>query len=550
MRCAGILMPVSSLPSKRGIGTLGDQARRFIDFLVRSGQSAWQILPIVPTGYGDSPYQSFSSFAGNPYLIDLDDLADEGLICRAELDRIDWGADVARVDYEALYRERFAPLRAAVERLGAASPAALSAFTRAQASWLDDYALFMAIKDAHGGAAWSSWEPPLRFRQPAAIHRVRSELADGIAFWKGVQFLFFRQWARLAARAATADVAIIGDLPIYVAWDSADVWAHPEQFQLDAEETPIEVAGCPPDGFSAEGQRWGNPLFDWDRMRAGGYRWWIDRIAYQLRLFDVLRIDHYRGFDSYYAIPRASTTARGGRWRKGPGIEFFRALKRSIGEGRIIAEDLGFTTASVRHLLAQTGYPGMKVLQFAFDSRDGDGGRSMPGDYPRNCVAYVGTHDNDTVLGWLESAPAEDVVRARASLFLDADVDANWAMMRAIWNSPADTAIVQMQDVLGLDGSARMNTPSTLGGNWTWRALPGFASDDLAERLHCEMERCGRLPDPSDRHRVAEPMAGCGQLHDETRSSMGNRLARADDANGEQQHERGCDHGRGQSETC
>ena len=493
MRTSGILMPVTSLPSPWGIGTLGAEARAFVDFLARAGVGVWQVLPIGPTGFGDSPYQSFSSYAGNPYLIDLDDLSSEGLLGRAEYAHLDWGEDPGRVDYGLIYRKRFAVLRHAVRRLLVTDSVSFLAFSEREHAWLDDYALFMALKEAHGGRAWGTWEDDLKHRAPLALAAARSELNDEVLFWKGVQCLFFRQWDRLRAHAHAAGVEIMGDLPIYVAEDSADVWAHPDQFQLDGDLAPIEIAGCPPDGFSVTGQLWGNPLFAWDRMRQDGYRWWGDRIAFQLKLYDILRIDHFRGFDSYFAIPAGAETAAGGRWRKGPGMELFDALQKRLGTCRIVAEDLGFLTPSVRELLERTGFPGMKVLEFAFDSRDGGDDAYLPYAYPRNSIAYIGTHDNDTALGWLKSAPRADAALAREYLGLREGCEENWGMMRAIWASASNLAVVQMQDLLGLGSEARMNVPSTVGSNWTWRALPGFTDGGLAERLRHQLELFRRV---------------------------------------------------------
>lgn len=494
MRSAGILLPVSSLPSPYGIGTMGAAARSFADFLSRGGQSFWQVLPVGPTSYGDSPYQSFSSFAGNPYLIDLDELADDGLLDRAKLANVEWGSDPACVDYGALYWKRFTVLREAVERLWERDAEDVRAFCAREASWLDDYALFMTLKDRFEGKPWSAWPKALRLRDPEALKAACIQYADVIRFWKGVQYLFFKQWEALRAYAAQRGIAIVGDLPIYAAQDSADVWAHPEQFQLDKDGAPIEVAGCPPDGFSATGQLWGNPLFDWERMEAEGFSWWIDRVAAQFRLYDVLRIDHFRGFESYYAIPAGSKDASTGHWRPGPGMRFFHALERALGRLRLIAEDLGFLTPAVMQMLADSGYPGMKVLEFGFDRRDSGGRVYQPHNYPRNSVAYVGTHDNEPALGWLEDADPQDAAYARAYLHLDKREGEGWGMMRGIWASPADLAVVQMQDLLGLGHEARMNTPSTLGGNWCWRALPGFDSPELADRLREQMFLYDRLP--------------------------------------------------------
>lgn len=486
-------MHITSLPSPCGVGTMGAAARRFVEFLRAAGQAWWQILPVCPTSYGDSPYQSFSTFAGNPYLIDLDDLAEEGLLERAEYAGLNWGDDPLAVDYGLLYRQRLPVLRLACGRLRANPPAEFAVFCNQNAFWLEDYALFMALKEAHGGIPWTQWDPSLRDRNGLALARARQSLAEDVVFWKCVQFLFFGQWRKLKKYANQKGVGLIGDLPIYVSGDSVDVWAHPEQFQLDGEHRPVEVAGCPPDGFSADGQLWGNPLFDWDFMEADGYGWWIERIDYQCEIYDILRIDHFRGFDSYYAIPYGETTAQKGRWRQGPGIRLFQAVEAALGPRRIIAEDLGFLTPSVHALRDETGFPGMKVLQFAFDSRDGSGSVYLPHNYPRNCVAYVGTHDNDTALGWLDSASRGDVAYAREYLRLNREEGEAWGLLRAVWASVADTAVVQMQDLLGLGSEARMNTPSTVGKNWKWRAPAGFDSPELAQKLRRETELYGRL---------------------------------------------------------
>lgn len=511
MRRAGILMPITALPSPWGVGTMGAEARSFIDFLAEAGVSVWQVLPIVPTSYGDSPYQSFSTYAGNPYLIDLDDLAAEGLLDRTEYAGRTWSSQADRVDYDALYEARFDVLACAARRLASMHPDEFYAFCKREASWLDDYALFMALKEAHGGASWNTWEAALRHRQPVELARARMELADRVRFWQAVQCLFFRQWESLRIYARTAGIRIMGDLPFYVALDSADVWAHPEQFQLDEELRPTEIAGVPPDGFSAIGQIWGNPLFAWDRMKAEGYAWWIDRISFQLRLYDILRIDHFRGFDSYFAIPTGAATAAGGRWRKGPGKALFQALRFAVGDVSIVAEDLGYLTPSVRQLLDDTGFPGMKVLEFAFDTRDSEAGDDtyLPFAYPENSVAYVGTHDNDTALGWLANAPAPDTRTAREYLRLDDREGEGWGMMRGIWASASELAVVQMQDVLELGSEARINTPSTLGGNWTWRARPGFASRSLAARLRHQLHLYHRIP--ADEARVATAANGAAE---------------------------------------
>ncbi|MBS5589416.1 MAG: 4-alpha-glucanotransferase [Clostridiales bacterium] len=497
MRKAGVLLPISSLPSPWGIGALGAAAREFIDFLAAAGQSFWQILPLGPTSYGDSPYQSFSSWAGNPYFIDLDDLAAEGLLERQEYQRLNWGEDPARVDYGLLYKTRYPVLRKACARLLERGDARFHSFCLGEADWLEDYALFMALKERFDGRSWQEWPRPIRLREPAALEAARTQLAGEVNFWKGVQYLFCQQWKKLKSYANEKGVSILGDLPIYTALDSADVWASPKQFQLDDRGCPTEVAGCPPDAFSEDGQLWGNPLFDWERMKRDGYQWWLHRVGYQLCLYDALRIDHFRGFESYYAIPYGDTTARNGRWRPGPGLDFFQAVNSALGKQNIVAEDLGFLTPEVHRLLEDTGYPGMKVLEFAFGSRE-LGSAYLPHCYPTNCVVYTGTHDNDTIRGWMASAPRKEAAFAKEYLRLSRGEGYHWGMMRAAWASPAGLAVVQMQDLLGLGSEARMNIPSTLGGNWQWRALPGSYGPKLARRLHREMKVYQRLPSQNE----------------------------------------------------
>ena len=496
MRASGILMPISSLPSPYGIGTMGAAARSFVDFLVKAGQAYWQILPVCPTSYGDSPYQSFSTFAGNPYFIDLDDLAKQELLLPEEYASIDWECTPDCINYGVMYEKRYAVLRCAAKRLLAKPGADYRRFVKENDFWLPDYALFMALKDAHNGACWLEWEEPLRRREPAALAAARQQYADDVAFWQAVQFMFYSQWQALKHYANQQEIRIIGDLPIYVALDSVDVWSCPQEFQLDENLLPTEVAGCPPDGFSATGQLWGNPLYDWDYHRRTGYAWWIQRIRHALSIYDILRIDHFRGFDTYWAIPAGETTARNGRWEQGPRVELFRALYNALGSLPIVAEDLGEMFDSVRELLAESGFPGMKVLQFAFSGGDNE---YLPHNYIKNSVVYPGTHDNTTLTDWWENGASEKEKAAAAAYLHLTGVkptakelaairtdDVRIALLRAALGSVADRAIIPMYDWLGLGAEAHLNTPGKLGGNWAWRAADGFAAKALAKTIHDE----------------------------------------------------------------
>lgn len=490
MRGSGILMPVFSLPSRYGIGTFGKEAYRFIDFLQKAGQSYWQILPLNPTNFGDSPYQSFSSYAGNPYFIDLDMLIEDGLLTRDEVEAADFGSDRSAVDYGLLYENRLPVLRRAYSRFKPDRD--FEEFCKNNDYWLQDYSLFMVLKNQRGDTAWSEWEQPLRDREEGAIAESRERFAADIDFYNFIQFLFFSQWHALKAYANAKGIRIIGDIPIYVALDSADVWSEREQFRLSPDGTPAAVAGCPPDAFSDDGQLWGNPLYNWETMKGDGFRWWKKRIEAALTTYDLVRIDHFRGFEAYYSIPFGDKTARGGRWNKGPGMELFSALFLQFGENMpIIAEDLGFLTPPVRKLLADTKFPGMKVLQFAFDTREESD--YLPHNYTRNCVVYTGTHDNDTIMGWTESAPKKDVETAKKYMHADQGEGFNWTMIRAAMMSVADTAIFMMPDFLGLGSEARINTPSTLGGNWQWRIDGGCINDWLAGIIRELTALYGRL---------------------------------------------------------
>lgn len=490
-RSSGILLPISALPSPYGIGTLGRAAYDFADFLHAAGQKYWQLLPLGPTSYGDSPYQSFSTFAGNPYFIDLDLLRQEGLLEQAELDGADWGDHPRYVDYGRIYAARFTVLRAAFRRGWDRDRAMVTAFA-GENPWLGNYALYMAVKKHFAMKSWLDWpDEAIRLRRPEALERYSRELREDVDFFTYLQFLFYRQWMALREYIHSLGIRIIGDLPIYVAMDSADVWAEPEFFQLGEGNVPTEVSGVPPDYFSADGQLWGNPLYDYDRMRSDGFGWWIRRVEGASRLFDVIRIDHFRGLESYWAVPYGAATAKAGRWRKGPGMDLVGVLTGWFPGLEIIAEDLGFLTPEVHQLLADSGLPGMKVLEFAFDSREPS--NYLPHTYERNCVCYVGTHDNETVMQWRDQADRADVTYARKYLGLSEAEGFNWGVIRGGMSSVADTFVAQMQDYLGLGAEGRMNTPGTLGGNWQWRLLPGEATAALAKKIAQYAKMYGRI---------------------------------------------------------
>ncbi|MCX4343458.1 MAG: 4-alpha-glucanotransferase [Kineothrix sp.] len=491
MRKGGVLLPVSSIPSKYGIGTFSKQAYEFVDFLERAGQSFWQILPLGPTGYGDSPYQSFSTFAGNPYYIDLEELIKKGWLTKEECDACDFGSDDGYVDYEKIYLSRFRILKIAYERSNIKEDKEFGKFKEDNAAWLEDYALYMAVKNSFHGISWIEWEEDIRLRKPEAMKAYKEKFADEIEFYQFQQFVFAVQWLALKAYANKKKISIIGDIPIYVAFDSADTWANPELFQLDESCTPTGVAGCPPDSFSATGQLWGNPLYKWEYHKETGYEWWMQRISYCYRLYDVVRIDHFRGFDEYYFIPYGDTTAEFGHWEKGPGYDIFKVMKEKIGKKPVIAEDLGFLTPSVISLVKKTGYPGMKILQFAFDSREESD--YLPHNYSNNSVVYTGTHDNDTTMGWYGSLNRQDKAFAKRYLNIKAKKEIYWEFIRAALSSVADTAIIPVQDYLGLGSEARVNMPSTLGNNWKWRLRDGQLDDSLAERIREITKLYGRI---------------------------------------------------------
>lgn len=487
MRRSGILMPVFSLPSQYGIGCFSKEAYQFVDFLKEAGQTYWQILPLGPTGYGDSPYQAFSTFAGNPYFIDLNDLAERGYIDKEELETYDFGGNEEYIDYEKLYTSRFQVLRKAYANSHIADDCKFKAFCDKNDYWLTDYALYMAIKGTMDNQSYDRWPDELRTRKQNALKAFADKNTDDILFYKFQQYMFYEQWMRLKKYANENGIEIIGDIPIYVALDSADTWSNPSLFQFDNEGKPKAVAGCPPDAFSKTGQLWGNPLYDWEYHRKTGYDWWLRRIAYCFELYDVVRIDHFRGFDEYYAIPYGDKTAEFGHWEKGPGYDLFKEMKEKLGDKHVIAEDLGFLTKSVIRLLKRTGYPGMKVLQFAFDAS----GESnyLPHNYDKNCVVYTGTHDNDTTPGWYAEMPANDKKFAKQYLNFKGNKSCELHFIRAALASVAETAIIPMQDYIGAGSEARINHPSTIGANWKWRMKNTVLSNSELSKEIFEMSR-------------------------------------------------------------
>ena len=481
MRESGILLPIFSLPSKYGIGCFSKEAYEFVDLLEKAGQKKWQILPLGPTGYGDSPYQSFSTFAGNPYFIDPVTLIQEGLLTIEECDSFDFGDREEYIDYGKLYFNRYKLLWSAYERFEQSED--FARFVEENSWWLADYSLFMSLKNRYEGSSWDNWEEGERNREDAALTKARESLHKEIDFHFFLQYQFTKQWNALHMYANEKQIEIIGDIPIYVAFDSADAWANPQLFQFDEERKPIAVAGCPPDYFSETGQLWGNPLYDWEYHKKTGYEWWFKRLAHTFTLYDVVRIDHFRGFDDYYAIPAFAKDAVIGNWEKGPGLGFFEAIKEEFGELPIIAEDLGILNDSVLQLLADTGFPGMKIIQFAFDSRASNA--YLPYTYPRSCVVYTGTHDNDTTWGWYQTVGDETISFAKEYLHIGGKPDSEIPcyFIKMAMGSPADLCIIPLQDYLCLGSEARINTPSTLGDNWTWRLSPGAVNEQVAEKI-------------------------------------------------------------------
>ena len=490
MRKSGVLMHISSLPSPYGIGTVGKCAYEFVDFLRDADQACWQILPLSPTGYGDSPYQSFSTFGGNHYLIDLDLLVEEGLLKQEEINALCWSREDGRVDYGLLYENRLKILKKAFLRHGETED--FARFRAENDAWLPDYAAYMGLKEKFGGKPWYCWPEEAKHYGAGATAIAWEYLGyEGIQLHCFVQYLFFKQWKALLSYAHSKEIRIIGDVPIYVPLDSVEVWKEPQMFQLDENLNPRVVAGCPPDAFTADGQLWGNPIYDWDAMKADGYGWWIRRLAAAGKLYDVVRLDHFRGLESYWAIPYGDTTAKNGWWVKGPDKDFIRAVKTALPELDMIAEDLGYMTPEVRQLQEESGFPGMKVMQFAFDSREETDYR--PHTYPVNSVCYTGTHDNLTLAQWFAEAAPEDIALAKAYLGLNEEEGPVWGMIRGCMGSVSKLCIIQMQDYLELGGFARMNFPGTLSGaNWTWRAEDGFMTEELTNRIREITRRYGR----------------------------------------------------------
>ena len=485
-RAAGILLPISSLPSKYGIGCFSKSAYEFVDQLEAAGQSYWQILPLGPTSYGDSPYQSFSTFAGNPYFVCLEDLIEEGVLTEEECDAVNFGDHPSYVDYGKLYEGRFGLLRKAYERSNIYENPQFHEFCNANYWWLDDYALFMAVKKRFDGKAWSEWAKDIRLRWENALDYYRRELYFDIEFYKYIQFKFQEQWKKLKTYANEKDIKIIGDIPIYVAFDSADTWANPQNYQFDEENLPVAVAGCPPDAFSATGQLWGNPLYKWDYHKSQNYDWWVQRVNHCFEMYDVVRIDHFRGFDEYYSIPYGDLTAENGHWEKGPGMDLFNTIKNRLGEKQIIAEDLGYMTDTVRELVKDSCYPNMKVLEFAFDSRDlGSASDYLPHNYPNNCVVYTGTHDNETLASWYKTIRPEERQMVKDYLHNQkvTEKTVHTEMIVLAMRSVADTCIIPIQDYFGYDNSARMNHPSTTGSNWKWRLTEGEITEEMLKEI-------------------------------------------------------------------
>lgn len=491
MRGCGVLLHISSLPGRGGVGTFGSESHSFIDFLADAGQVWWQVLPLTPPAQGNSPYSSYSVFAGNPAFISLEMLEQEGLLAYWARKFLPRHAG-ERANFEFCNKVQIPMLRQSFQNGYPKNREAVETFRVKNRFWLEDYALFMALKKQQDGAPFHSWPRPLLLREPDALAKAGTALREEVDFWVWVQYLFFKQWKALKKHAGKHGVGLIGDMPLYPNIDSADVWANPEVFQLDAGRMPTAVAGVPPDAFTADGQLWGNPLYNWESLRADGYRWWLERLGLAGRMYDRTRLDHFRGLDEYFAIPAGASTAREGEWREGPGMHFLREVREQLPQLRLIAEDLGIITDGVRELLRESGLPGMKVLQFAFDPvGDSD---YLPHNFIQNCVGYTGTHDNDTLVGWLRSAPPLQLEFARDYLKLDRHEALNWGFIRGLYATTADLVIVPMQDFLALDSRARMNLPGSAEGNWGWRVNGSLLTERLAARMRELAALYRRLP--------------------------------------------------------
>lgn len=493
MRKSGILLPISSIPAKYGIGTFSKQAYEFVDFLVEAGQKLWQILPLGPTSYGDSPYQSFSTFAGNPYFIDLEQLMKLDYISEEDCEGVNFGTNPEYVDYGQMYAHRYPILRkayAAALAKGLQQEAEYLKFMEENAYWIIDYALYMAVKASFDNTCWIEWDEDIRLRKPEAVQAYSEKYADEMGFYYFQQYMFSTQWKKLKKYANDAGVEIVGDIPIYVAFDSADTWANPELFQLDEENLPIGVAGCPPDAFSETGQLWGNPLYKWEYHKETDFEWWMKRIAHCYEMYDIVRIDHFRGFDEYWFVPYGDETAQNGKWLPGPGIALFETMKAVMGQKKVIAEDLGFLTETVLELVDNTGFPGMKVLQFAFGG-DADNAY-LPHNHKKNSIVYTGTHDNETTVGWYWNLDESTRKHVKDYFDITDETKVNWIFIRTALSSVADTAVIPMQDYLGMGNEGRINTPSTLGSNWEWRMKKDACTGELAKKIYQLTKLYGR----------------------------------------------------------
>ena len=498
-RSSGVLLSVTSLPSKYGIGCFSKEAYDFVDWLAKAGQTWWQILPLGPTCYGpsdDSPYQSYSAFAGNPYMISLETLIKEGVLSRKECDALDFGENPQKVDYDKLHDHRLNLLHKAYERSNISQDPDYQKFLKDNNWWLQDYALFMALKDFFGGVCWTEWPQDIRLHWGFALDYYREKLYFDIEFQQYLQFKFFQQWLKLKDYANDKGIQIIGDIPIYVSLDSSDVWAHPELFQLDESNKPVAIAGCPPDAFSADGQVWGNPLYRWDYHKQTGYEWWVSRLYQSFRLYDAVRIDHFRGMDEYFSIPYGAQTAKDGHWEPGPGMSLFKTVEQKLGKKQLIAEDLGLMTDSVRKLVKDSGFPNMKVIQFGFSVDDlGKTNDYLPHNYDRNCVVYTGTHDNETIAGWYKGLKKKEKQLIRD--YMDDNHTPDEEMYRSInrmaMAATANICILPLQDVLGLDNASRMNQPSTVKTNWRWRMDADMLTKEAQKELLELTKRYGRF---------------------------------------------------------